>query len=402
MSGKVLLILGAISPLLQGCAVYSFAPPHVNTAYVMEDRGNSPINCKFPLKPKGPDADHPEDPLKRVKQTFGGANHLIDNYRMTYECAQRHLANGRQHFEVPALLVAFGGATAMAFGAPTGVAIATGAAGALLANGKSYYSPREKSRIMAASVDALYCVKGEANGLKGYATSLIDKAADDKQDKDAGALASAVAAEPAGGATVAATATKQYFAMVSTALGSIQNIADQRLGSVGSYAPDALISEITTLSDKVKKQAEDRKAAEAAGKTDAEAVAEDKAEKIVATDSDAAIALATVTPVPAEVKIEGAETQILVTPDVKDLAANDPARLQAYAATVGAKLKAPDMVVTLADGATLKTQPVTREERTDIARKAEVRGAAAAVTTVLLKIDEMQPRIDLCIVRAKM
>lgn len=402
MDRKALLLFGALSPILQGCAVYSFAPPHVNTAHVMEDRGKSPIDCKFPLKPKGLDADHPEDPVKRVKQTFGGANHLIDNYRMTYECAQRHLANGRQHFEVPALLVAFGGATAMAFGAPTGVAIGTGAAGALLANGKSYYSPREKSRIMAASVDALYCVKNEANGLKPYATGLIDKAADDKQDKDAGALESAVASGSAGGGTVAVTATKQYFAMVSTALGSIQNIADQRLGSVGSYAPDALITEITTLSDKVKKQAEDRKAAEAAGKTDAETAAEDKAEKIVATDSDAANALTTQTPVPAEVKIAGADTQILVTPQVKAFAEADPAKLETYAQTVASKLKSPDMVIASADGVTFTTQSATALEKAQIVRKAEVVGAQVAVTEVLLRIDEMQPKIDLCIVRAKL
>jgi hypothetical protein len=402
MRAKGFLLLGALSPLVQGCAVYSFAPPRVNIAYVTEDTGEWNPKCKFALKPKGPDADHKDDPFKHVKQTFGGGNHLIDNYLMVYRCTARNVANGRQQFEIPALLLAAGGVTAAAFGAPASAAIATGAVGAALANGKGYYAPREKAPILAASVDALTCVKSEANGLKAYATSLIDKASEKGKDKtadpkdddnDAANLAAATSRQ--GGATIAVTAAKQYFVLVQTAVFSIENIAAQRLGSVGTYAPDALMSEITALSEKIKAQEK--------AKPDAatEEAAEQNAEKIVKTDPDADAALKAVTPEVSPIDIQGVETPILITPAAKQLAANDPDKLKTFVAPLRPGLIDQSMILAKS-GTDFEMQALPEESKILIAQKAEAVGAKAAVTSTLLHIDKMQPKLDLCVVRAKL
>ncbi len=140
-SGTLLLI----PFLLQGCATYSFSPPSVETTHIAAEGQEFNTNCSIGIKTN---EDGYGSNGKPITHDIDGASNLTNNFLLAYRCAARQVANGRQHFEVPSLLVTLGGVTAAAFGAPAGVAIGTGAATAGLNSAKSYYAPRDKFPIL--------------------------------------------------------------------------------------------------------------------------------------------------------------------------------------------------------------------------------------------------------------
>jgi hypothetical protein len=415
MRAKGFLLLGALSPVVQGCAVVSFAPPRVDMVNIHKDDGRGEWYCKSrKVSDQAPAAGR--DKTTEITPDFNGANQLIDNFLISYRCAAREVANGRQYFEAPSLAVALGGATAAAFNAPVAVAIATGAAVAGLNSGKAYYAPREKAPILAASVDALTCIKSEAVGLENYGTSVIGKAAevDPKKGLD-GNGAPLASAEGTSGATVAVTASRQYFTLVEAALLSVENIAAQRLGSVGGFAPDALIGEITTLSAEATKKDEERKATkkaledaaskpgegpqptpeakEAAAKISAEttAIYQAAGEKSVDVPPDEALGLHPL-PRSEQMRLMTTKTkQALIASSVKDESLNE----------LKESSKGTNEMIDIQDGKPV-ARALTEPEKRQVEEKAAEIGKKAAISETLLNIQSLQPKIKLCVVRAKL
>jgi hypothetical protein len=111
-----------------------------------------------------------------VYRTTNGALLLISNYILTYRCQADRAAEGRQFFEVPGFLIAAGAATAAAFGAPADVAIGAGAAGSALSHAKSYYAPKDKAVVLNDGLDAFLCIQNEAVGIDPYTLKTLSEA----------------------------------------------------------------------------------------------------------------------------------------------------------------------------------------------------------------------------------
>lgn len=356
---SILLTSGALC--LQGCATYSFAPPKVELTKVSDERAKFNSHCGVTATDE------------TIKADLAGADHLIDNYLFAYRCAARQVANGRAHFEIPAMLVAIGGAAAAAFGAPADVAIATGATVAGLGSFKSYYAPRDKVPVLAASVDALICVRNASVGLAGYGSSVIDKAAEATK---AGQNAKRIEEGP----SIAIATTRQYFALIEDALLQIENITGQRLSSIGSYSPDALLAEIKALAkardDAAAKKDADTKEADAQAPAVAQAAATTKAEP---------------TQVPGEigtVLIDEASKAALLNSDNSYRAIVPEAMRRAVANN-------PKLMLKAFDGKKSPVAVVAVNQSDPVAD-------AASVSKTLVYLKQMQPDLQECILRAKL
>ncbi|MBA3668354.1 MAG: hypothetical protein H0W65_11660 [Sphingomonas sp.] len=111
-----------------------------------------------------------------IRRDTNGALLLINNYVLTYRCQRDRAAEGRQFFEVPSFLTAAAAATAAAFGAGAGVTIGAGATGAILNQGKSYYAPRDKAAVLNDGLNALLCIQNEAVGIDPYTLKTLSAA----------------------------------------------------------------------------------------------------------------------------------------------------------------------------------------------------------------------------------
>ena len=240
-----------VAGFLGGCATSSFAPPNVDLASATIGTGGGWGSCR-------PTAAVPAEHLGR---DGASARRLIDNFILVYRCRAHAAANGRQAFDVPALLVGAGAATAVAVGAGADVAIAGGAATALLNGGRTYYSPAVKAAIYDSALDALLCIKTEAVGVDALT---IDKVASVEKP--------AVSANQSGGAGTGVTVSSddQYFSLVESALFSVERVLAQRLSKSGTFDAAGVVAEIKALV----KDVEDKKAA-------AEKTAAAKAQTIV-------------------------------------------------------------------------------------------------------------------------
>jgi hypothetical protein len=120
---------------------------------------------------------NPNDPTaQQIRRDTDGALLLVNNFILTYRCQADRAAEGRQYFEVPGFLSTIGGVAAAAFGAPADVAIGTGAASAALNQGKSYYAPRDKAVVLNDGLDALLCIQNEAVGIDPYTLKTLSAA----------------------------------------------------------------------------------------------------------------------------------------------------------------------------------------------------------------------------------
>ncbi|MEG3168200.1 hypothetical protein U1737_08355 [Sphingomonas sp. LB3N6] len=180
-----------------------------------------------------------------ITRTVSGTQALIDNFVLMYRCRAHSAANGRQTFEVPAMLIGAGAATALAFGAPSGFAIAGGAATAALSAGKNYYSPQMKAAIFDSALDAILCIKSEAVGIDPISIGAISAA----QEGGARALAA-----PGGNDNLTVSAAERYFIGVSAALLSVERVLAQRLSVVGTFDPAGVIAEIKGLAAEVEEK----------------------------------------------------------------------------------------------------------------------------------------------------
>ena len=211
--------------LLSGCATTSFAPPVVNLSRQLKVESSNSNSCDAQIVAKG----------SEIKPDVDGARALIDNFIYVYRCRAHATANGRQAFELPQLILAAGGAIAAAYGASANVAIGTGGAGAILANGRNYYDPRQKAVIYDHALDALLCVKNEAVGIAAYDTGSRNL----------------TTTTGTGGDTVQVPAPYRYYDMVTTALFQIERILSIRLSSTGTFDAAGIVAEIEAAQKKV-------------------------------------------------------------------------------------------------------------------------------------------------------
>jgi|KBSSwiStaDraftv2_1062776.scaffolds.fasta_scaffold81737_3 hypothetical protein len=155
---------------LSGCATLSFAPPQVRTdRELVVTNSESFTNAKCT----------PDQFAKRARdigENVEGAQLLISNYILVYDCQADRAAEGRQFFEVPGFLVAAGAATAAAFGAGPGVAIGAGAAGIGLTQGNSYYAPKDKAVVFSDASKAFNCMAKAAIGIDTSTVKAISAA----------------------------------------------------------------------------------------------------------------------------------------------------------------------------------------------------------------------------------
>ena len=115
----------------------------------------------------------PREKHHRIERDVNGALLLISNYILTYRCQADRAAEGRQFFEVPAFLTIAAAATAAALGAGPVVAIGAGAASAVLDHSKSYYAPKDKALVLNDGLDALLCIQNEAVGIDAFTLQAI-------------------------------------------------------------------------------------------------------------------------------------------------------------------------------------------------------------------------------------
>jgi hypothetical protein len=251
-------LLGSSALFLSGCAVTSFAPPIVDMQNELRSvRNQTSFNAVCTPQPFAVPGGSQRD--------VEGALRLINNYILTYRCQRDRAAEGRQFFEVPGFLATAGGAIAAAFGAPTAVAIGSGAASAVLGQGKSYYAPKDKAVVLSDGLRGMLCIHNEAVGID--APTL--KAISDVQETSGTAVvpktgeAAVPGASPTnlrtttedGGSAVYVSSERQYFNMISTALWSVEQVVAERLSNAGKqFDMSGVLAEL----EKLKKEVADK------------------------------------------------------------------------------------------------------------------------------------------------
>ena len=243
---------------LSGCATTSFAPPQVRMDREVKAKNSQTFFNAICTPDKA-------DTNRRIHRNTEGALLLISNYVLVYRCQADRAAEGRQFFEVPGFLATAGGAVAAALGAGTNVAIGTGAAGAILGQGKSYYAPKDKAVVLNDGVDALLCVQNEAVGIDAYTLKALSNAQQETGVGNAGPPAPTESGDepskpntPAPeGPEVYVSAERQYFEMVRTALIAVERVVAQRLSDAGKQFDSAGV-----FAEMEKAKAEEKKAEE--------------------------------------------------------------------------------------------------------------------------------------------
>jgi hypothetical protein len=258
------VFFAACTVALGGCATTSFAPPVVNLDRELHF-GKTQTSFYAVCTPRPGDGEK-----SVINRDVDGALALISNYVLTYRCQRDRAAEGRQYFEVPSMLATIGGATAAAFGAAPGVAIGTGAFSAAMGQGKSYYAPKDKSQVLSDGLGAMLCIQNEAVGVDPYTLRTIAAAQDanppkgDKPPTVSGLLESGGGGAGGGddqvdasGAQVEVSYGRQYFEMVRSALFSVEQVVAQRLSAAGTpFDAKGVIAEITALNQKQKEEAD--------------------------------------------------------------------------------------------------------------------------------------------------
>lgn len=198
------------------------------------------------------------------QKTLSEGLNLLDRYTTEYRNAAAGIANGRQLFDVPAMVALVGGTTAAALGANADVAIGTGAVSALASSARQYYAPDDRADIYYDAVEAFSCIRRETLGISIKTTDAKMQLSgarifiDGAKRRDG-----AVAADIANAQTFIYTLNEliidretQAYGMLYDAILSVENKARQRLSTKGSIA-DA--TTIAALVMQYQKQIEDAK-----------------------------------------------------------------------------------------------------------------------------------------------
>nr|WP_294812724.1 hypothetical protein [uncultured Sphingomonas sp.] len=344
--------------LLSGCTTFSFAPPTVQTDYKVN---KSQAVCA----PQAASTDE-------ITHDFRGARNLIDNFTSAYRCSVAEAADGRQIFEVPSFLALVTAALGPTFGLHDDGRIAAVASAAVLGRANSYYAPREKLPALDAALDAVLCVKTETVGVAFFDTRQGDAesvraAVTQTQQQITGMKLTLAALE-----AKRATAVGQLKALASTV-------------DASSPARTALIAELTTTEAAIRATVDELTKLESAL-----ALIVDPATRIAAA---APLGIAGVTDGPVIVSaheqyfemVSGALLSIerVLAARLKSMGKYDAGGLQAEIAKTIEDMRAADA----------KLRPV----RT-LARLAD----ADQIDEVQLRVAAIQPRLQGCVLRAKL
>ena len=195
-----------------------------------------------------------------VPNTVQGAADLVNNFVYAYRCQTGELSGGRKFFQVPGYLGLAVSTAAIAFGAGPLVAVAGGSFASVANAGNGYFAPERKAIITNKALNAVICIQNESIGVPAFAAP----------DKPAANADGAESSNSTG--TVAISWDQQYFTMVKAALLSVETVVRERLVSAGTYNPSGTIAEIETLQKKAeaaKKEVDTAKTAVATGENPA-------------------------------------------------------------------------------------------------------------------------------------
>jgi len=173
---RALALLAAAGPLAGGCAATSFAPPQVNASKAMTSASGQ--KC---VEEATPHFD------LQANRNIEGATALTDNFILAYRCAQREAANGRSYFEVPSMLALAVAAVGPTFGMGENGAIGFASGSAVLGRGNGYFAPKEKAGMIDGAIDALLCIKTVSVGVEFFDTNstadaVVNRALNDSID----------------------------------------------------------------------------------------------------------------------------------------------------------------------------------------------------------------------------
>lgn len=283
MTFRTLAALVAILPLA-ACATTSFAPPAVDTRYVVRSHDGY---CK---------ARTDQTPAE-IGRDVEAAHHLIDNFVLAYRCADHELANGRRYFQIPSFLAASAGLIGPALGLSNDGVLIAGSSAAGYNAGNSYFAPKAKAAIVSAALHAVLCVKTEAVGISYFKPTapvaaaaagamaaaspmfttqaaldveearllalpratmepsqiadlqrnLIEVARDRRILNSRATSAAALDFDMATRSGVEISAAAQYYEMVSASLFSIERILAERLRDAGSTSTTEVFSKLKDL-----------------------------------------------------------------------------------------------------------------------------------------------------------
>lgn len=160
MAAKASAIIAAftVGGTLSGCTTFSFGPPKVEVDKVITNQ--SPTKC-------GSFASAGE---ALIEKNVLGALELTNNFLRSYRCAAHEAADGRQIFEVPSFLALVAGAIGPTFGLGDDGRIAALASASVYGRANNYYAPKEKSAVLDSALDAVVCIKAEAVGISFFDT----------------------------------------------------------------------------------------------------------------------------------------------------------------------------------------------------------------------------------------
>lgn len=151
--------VGVMTIGLGGCTTFSFAPPPVETDKVITEQ--APSTCRR-LAPEG---------ARAIDKNVEGALELTNNFLRAYRCAAQEAADGRQVFQIPSFFATIAAAVGPTFGLSDDGRIAAAASAAVMDRGNSYYAPKEKARLLDSALDSVLCVKTEAVGISFFDTT---------------------------------------------------------------------------------------------------------------------------------------------------------------------------------------------------------------------------------------
>ena len=141
---------------LSGCTTFSFAPP--------------PVQADYKVAPSKTVCGHAAASATLISRDYRGARNLIDNFTSAYRCASHEVANGRQIFEVPSFLALVAAAIGPTFGLSDDSRIAALGAASVYGRANNYYAPRDKVPAVDAALDAVICIKSESIGVAFFDT----------------------------------------------------------------------------------------------------------------------------------------------------------------------------------------------------------------------------------------
>jgi hypothetical protein len=100
-----------------------------------------------------------------ITPDVSGALQLEDNFLAGYRCAARQASDGRQSFEIPSFLaLVAAGVGGPLYGLSRNEVLAAGAYSGVMGRANSYYAPKENGNILRGAIDGVLCIKTASVG----------------------------------------------------------------------------------------------------------------------------------------------------------------------------------------------------------------------------------------------